>query len=187
MAVGAASRRRYMGPLLCINLVMHAAVLGIAGWSINKFIDRETHRHLGGNTATGYLLVFSLMAGVVGACSVLPGLLHVRTPCRGESLATAASTGLVSWALTALAFGLACKHVTLGNRGRRLRTLEAFITISALTQLLYLILLHAGTLSSVFGPGSRNHDHSQGCCEIRREELDRSHKQAVPEFPSSDA
>uniref|UniRef100_A0ACD5YYJ4 Uncharacterized protein n=1 Tax=Avena sativa TaxID=4498 RepID=A0ACD5YYJ4_AVESA len=105
MAVGAASRR-YMGPLLCINLVMHAAVLGIAGWSINKFIDRETHRHLGGNTATGYLLVFSLMAGVVGACSVLPGLLHVRAPCRGESLATAASTGLVSWALTALAFGL---------------------------------------------------------------------------------
>ncbi|KAK1619571.1 hypothetical protein QYE76_025088 [Lolium multiflorum] len=186
MAVGAASRR-YMGPLLCINLVMHGAVLGIAGWSINKFIDRETHRHLGGNTATGYLLVFSLMAGVVGACSVLPGLLHVRAPWRGESLATAASTGLVSWALTALAFGLACKHVTLGNRGRRLRTLEAFITISALTQLLYLILLHAGTLTSVFGPGGRNHDHSQGCCEIRREELDRSHKQGAPEFPSSDA
>uniref|UniRef100_A0A453PHJ2 Uncharacterized protein n=1 Tax=Aegilops tauschii subsp. strangulata TaxID=200361 RepID=A0A453PHJ2_AEGTS len=43
MAVGAASRR-YIGPLLCINLVMHAAVLGIAGWSLNKFIDRETHR-----------------------------------------------------------------------------------------------------------------------------------------------
>ncbi|KAF7085711.1 hypothetical protein CFC21_089108, partial [Triticum aestivum] len=132
MAVGAASRR-YIGPLLCINLVMHAAVLGIAGWSLNKFIDRETHRHLGGNTATGYLLVFSLMAGVVGACSVLPALLHVRAPWHSESLAAAASTGLVSWALTALAFGfcstltlappvskiLACKHITLGNRGRR--------------------------------------------------------------------
>ncbi|CAM0944367.1 unnamed protein product [Alopecurus aequalis] len=185
MAVGAASRR-YMGPLLCINLVMHAAVLGIAGWSINKFIDRETHRHLGGNTATGYLLVFSLMAGVVGACSVLPGLLHVRAPWRRESLATAASTGLVSWALSALAFGLASKHITLGNRGRRLRTLEAFITISTLTQLLYLILLHAGTLSSVFGPGGRDHDHER-CCEIPREELETDHKQAAPEFPSSDA
>uniref|UniRef100_A0ACD5ZE61 Uncharacterized protein n=1 Tax=Avena sativa TaxID=4498 RepID=A0ACD5ZE61_AVESA len=126
------------------------------------------------------------MAGVVGACSVLPGLLHVRAPCRGESLATAASTGLVSWALTALAFGLACKHITLGNRGRRLRTLEAFITISTLTQLLYLMLLHAGTLSSVFGPGSRNHDHLR-CGEITLEELETSQKQAAPEFPSSDA
>jgi hypothetical protein len=104
MAAGTACRR-YIGPLLCVNLVMHAAVLGLAGWSLNKFIDGETHHHLGGNTSSGYLLVFSLMAGVVGVCSVLPRLLHVRA-WRGETLAAAASTGLVSWALTALSFGL---------------------------------------------------------------------------------
>lgn len=92
---------------------MHAAVLALAGWSLNKFIDRETHRHLGGNTSTGYLLVFSLMAGVVGACSVLAGLVHVRA-WRGESLAIAASTGLVSWALTALSFG--CYAIALLGR-----------------------------------------------------------------------
>ncbi|XP_044416765.1 membrane protein PM19L isoform X1 [Triticum aestivum] len=196
MAVGAASRR-YIGPLLCINLVMHAAVLGIAGWSLNKFIDRETHRHLGGNTATGYLLVFSLMAGVVGACSVLPALLHVRAPWHSESLAAAASTGLVSWALTALAFGfcptlappviLACKHITLGNRGRRLRTLEAFITISTLTQLFYLLLLHAGALSSVHGVGQACGNHGEACCrEIPRGELAADHKTAGG-VPSPDA
>ncbi|KAM3225289.1 hypothetical protein ACQJBY_058188 [Aegilops geniculata] len=187
MAVGAASRR-YIGPLLCINLVMHAAVLGIAGWSLNKFIDRETHRHLGGNTATGYLLVFSLMAGVVGACSVLPALLHVRAPWHGESLAAAASTGLVSWALTALAFGLACKHITLGNRGRRLqRTLEAFITISTLTQLFYLLLLHAGALSGVLGVGQACGSHGEACCrEIPRGELAADHKTAGG-VPSPDA
>jgi hypothetical protein len=66
------------------------------------------------------------------------------------------------------------------------RTLEAFITISTLTQLLYLMLLHAGTLSSVFDPGSRNQDDAR-CCEIRREDIGTSHKQAVPEFPSRDA
>uniref|UniRef100_A0A453PHI9 Uncharacterized protein n=1 Tax=Aegilops tauschii subsp. strangulata TaxID=200361 RepID=A0A453PHI9_AEGTS len=83
------------------------------------------------NTATGYLLVFSLMAGVVGACSVLPALLHVRAPWHSESLAAAASTGLVSWALTALAFGLACKHITLGNRGRRLVRRQPMLVLHA--------------------------------------------------------
>lgn len=142
MAVGAASRR-YIGPLLCINLVMHAAVLGISGWSLNKFIDRETHRHLGGNTATGYLL-------------------------------------------TALAFGLACKHITLGNRGRRLRTLEAFITISTLTQLFYLLLLHAGALSGVLGVGQACGNQGETCCrEIARArgELGADHKKAGGDPP----
>uniref|UniRef100_J3LGR8 Uncharacterized protein n=2 Tax=Oryza brachyantha TaxID=4533 RepID=J3LGR8_ORYBR len=179
MAAGAASRR-YVGPLLCVNLVMHAAVLGLAGWSLNKFIDGETHRHLGGNTSTGYLLVFSLMAGVVGVCSVLPGFLHVRA-WRGETLAAAASTGLISWALTALSFGLAFKHITLGNRGRRLRTLEAFIAILTLTQLLYLILLHAGSLDcGMFSLRCRNCDddglRNLRCERIHREELDTSSK-----------
>ncbi|KAL6633600.1 hypothetical protein ACP70R_026271 [Stipagrostis hirtigluma subsp. patula] len=179
----AAAGRRYIGPLLCVNLVVHGAVLGLAGWSLNKFIDREAHRHLGGNTSTGYLLVFSLVAGVVGACSVLPGLVHVRA-WRGGSLASAVSTGLVSWALTALAFGLACKHITLGNRGRRLRTLEAFITISTLTQLLYLILLHAGALSTVSGGRSRRDRDEPSHVGFSREELDGSRKAAgdLPPF-----
>uniref|UniRef100_A0A0D9YXU0 Uncharacterized protein n=1 Tax=Oryza glumipatula TaxID=40148 RepID=A0A0D9YXU0_9ORYZ len=181
MAAGTACRR-YIGPLLCVNLVMHAAVLGLAGWSLNKFIDGETHHHLGGNTSSGYLLVFSLMAGVVGVCSVLPGLLHVRA-WRGETLAAAASTGLVSWALTALSFGLACKHITLGNRGRRLTTLEAFIAILTLTQLLYLILLHTGSLGSsmTLGLSRRNCDDDEElrCDEIPREELYTNKKSAI--------
>lgn len=52
MAAGTACRR-YIGPLLCVNLVMHAAVLGLAGWSLNKFIDGETH-HRTYQTATTY-------------------------------------------------------------------------------------------------------------------------------------
>ncbi|XP_010909782.1 membrane protein PM19L-like [Elaeis guineensis] len=155
MATGMAARG-FLGPLLSVNLAMYIVVLGLAGWSLDKFDDQEAHRHLGGNTSTSYLLIFSLTAGAMGSCSVLAGLLHIRA-WRSDSLASAVSSALVSSALTALSFGLACKHINLGNRGRRLRTLEAFIIILTFTPLLYLILLHAGIMSNRYGPGYRNY------------------------------
>ncbi|XP_072953731.1 membrane protein PM19L-like [Typha angustifolia] len=160
MAMGSGSRG-FMCPLLFVNFVMYVTVLGLAGWALDKYIDCETRQHLRGNSSTGYLVIFSLIAGAVGACSVLAGLLHVRT-WRSESLASAISSGLVSWALTALSFGLACKQINLGSRGRNLRTMEAFIIILTFTQLLYLILLHAGIMSSRYGPGYRNYDADYG-------------------------
>ncbi|KAL6912183.1 hypothetical protein ACP4OV_000988 [Aristida adscensionis] len=175
MAPTAASRR-YIGLLLCVNLVVHGTVLGLAGWSLNKFIDREEHRHLGGNTSTGHLLVFSLVAGVVGACSVLPGLLHARawrdapspppSP-PGSSPGRSPPSPSASRAST-----------SLSGTGGGVWTLEAFITISTVTQLLYLILLHTGALTAVVaaGPSCRNRDD---CCRggIGREELDRNRSQ----------
>lgn len=59
---------------------------------------------LGGNTSTGFLLIFALMAGAVGVCSVLTGMLHLKA-WRSDSLAGALSSALVSWALTALSCG----------------------------------------------------------------------------------
>ncbi|KAJ6807591.1 uncharacterized protein M6B38_169135 [Iris pallida] len=144
--------RHFVGPLLLVNLVMYAVVLGLAGWSIDKYIDNETHPYLGGNTSTIYLLIFSLLAGAVGTCSSLAGFQHLRA-WRGDGLASAHSSALISWAITALAFSLACKQIHLGNRGRRLRTLEAFVVILTLTQLIYLILLHYGVVSSRSDPG----------------------------------
>ncbi|KAA8547816.1 hypothetical protein F0562_004245 [Nyssa sinensis] len=91
-------------------------------------------------------------SGVMGACSVLAGLMHLRA-WRSDSLAIAASSGIISWSITALAFGLVCKEIILGgHRGKRLQTLEAFISISAVSQLMYLVILHAGIFSSRFGP-----------------------------------
>ncbi|XP_020083309.1 uncharacterized protein LOC109706748 [Ananas comosus] len=153
--------RGSMGPLLLVNLVMYVLVLALAGWSLDKYIDRQTHRHLGGNMSTEYLLIFALLAGAVGACSVLAGTMHLRA-WRSDSLASAVSAGLVSWALTALSFGLACKQIILGNRGRRLRTLEAFIVILTFTQLLCLMLLCAGAVSSSYGPSCRNSGGGSG-------------------------
>lgn len=58
----------------------------------------------------------------------------------------------------------ACKEITLkGHRGWRLKVVEAFIIILTLTELLYLLLIHAGMMSSRYGPGYRdNRDTGYG-------------------------
>ncbi|KAH6784620.1 hypothetical protein C2S52_009579 [Perilla frutescens var. hirtella] len=107
---------------------------------------------LGGNPSTVFLLVYALIAGVIGACSVILGYAHLHI-WTNVSLATATTSAMYSWALTALAFGLVCKQISLGgHRGKRLQTLEAFIAISGVSQLLYLLLLHAGMFSRGCGP-----------------------------------
>lgn len=49
-----------------------------------------------------------------------------------------------------------------GYRGWRLRMVEAFIIILTFTQLLYVLLLHAGMFSSKYGPGYRDTDYGAG-------------------------
>nr|CAD1826479.1 unnamed protein product [Ananas comosus var. bracteatus] len=235
--------RGSMGPLLLVNLVMYVLVLALAGWSLDKYIDRQTHRRkcsinsargsqlnelqqfslnfvccadLGGNMSTEYLLIFALLAGAVGACSVLAGTMHLRA-WRSDSLASAVSAGLVSWALTALSFGCVANISLLSvptalnsdentNHRPRMqadhsgesraasgkanhaiffffrnlvdqillnkshqykqlfsqRTLEAFIVILTFTQLLCLMLLCAGAVSSSYGPSCRNSGGGSG-------------------------
>lgn len=56
---------------------------------------------------------------------------------------------------------LACKEINMGGyRGWRLKVLEAFVIILMFTQLLYLLMLHAGVFSSKYGPGYRDTDHA---------------------------
>jgi hypothetical protein len=58
---------------------------------------------------------------------------------------------------------LACKEMDIGGyRGWRLKVLEAFIIILTFTQLLYVLLLHAGMFSSKYGPGYRDREHAMG-------------------------
>lgn len=58
---------------------------------------------------------------------------------------------------------LACKQIHIGgHRGWRLRMVEAFIIILTFTQLLYLLLIHAGLYSSRYGPGYRDTDYAVG-------------------------
>ncbi|KAK6125462.1 hypothetical protein DH2020_040795 [Rehmannia glutinosa] len=150
--------RRLMGPLLAVNSVVYLILVGLAGWSLDKYIDgHQNHPHLGGNPSTIFLLIYALIAGVIGACSVFLGFAHLHV-WNNVSLASATTSAVISWGVTALAFGgfwyrLVCKQITMGgHRGKRLQTLEAFIAISGVSQLLYLLLLHASMFSSSYGP-----------------------------------
>ncbi|XP_078182474.1 AWPM-19-like family protein [Carex rostrata] len=155
--------RNAIAPLLVLNLIMYIVVIGFASWCLNHFINGTTNRPgFAPNGATFYFLVFAILAGVVGAVSKLAGIHHVRVY-RHESLATSAAVALITWAITALAFGLACKEISVSDgRGWRLRVLEAFIIILTFTQLLYVLLLHAGLFSDRFGPAYRDPDYGVG-------------------------
>ncbi|KAL5542444.1 hypothetical protein UlMin_010154 [Ulmus minor] len=155
--------RNVAAPLLFLNLIMYLIVVGFASWCLNRYINGQTHHpSFGGNGATMFFLIFSIMAGVVGIASKFAGGNHIRA-WRNDSLAAAAASSLVAWALTALAFGLACKEINIGgHRGWRLRVLEAFIIILTFTQLLYVLLIHAGVFSSRYGPGYRESDYGVG-------------------------
>lgn len=59
-----------------------------------------------GNAATGFFVVFSLIAGVVGAASAINGINHIRSS-RKESSSSAQSSAIIAWTLTLLAMGLA--------------------------------------------------------------------------------
>ncbi|KAH9603464.1 hypothetical protein KSS87_023915 [Heliosperma pusillum] len=142
-----------MGPLLLVDMVVYLIILGLASWSLNKYIDgQQSHPHLGGNSATNYMLLIALLAGTTGAVSMIVGLAHFLS-WTVSSMAAAISTAAISWAFTALAFGLAWKEIKLGGRrGKRLQTLEVLIIISTLIHLLYILLLHAGHFNHKYGP-----------------------------------
>ncbi|GFP84417.1 hypothetical protein PHJA_000585500 [Phtheirospermum japonicum] len=97
--------RRLMGPLLAVNSVVYLILVGLAGWSLDKYIDgHQDHPHLGGNPSTIFLLIYALIAGVIGACSVFLGFAHLRA-WNNVSLASATTAATISCALTGLAFG----------------------------------------------------------------------------------
>ncbi|KAK8934677.1 hypothetical protein KSP39_PZI014542 [Platanthera zijinensis] len=136
--------KNLFAPLLFLNLAMYIVVVGFASWCLDHFITGDTNPGVGGNGATFFFVIISILAGVVGVASLLAGAHHVHAS-RNESLGSAASSAVIAWAITALAFGLACKEIDLGGeRGWRLKTLEAFVIILTFTQLLYVWAIHVG-------------------------------------------
>jgi len=145
------------GLMLVLNLCMYLIVCGTAGWAINEAIERNIITSVEiplpnpfwpvyfpmGNAATGFMIIFALIAGVVGAGSCLSGLHHVML-WTDHSLASAASAAMTAWALTLLAMGLACKEIHLHGRNSRLKTVESFVIILSGTQFFYIVLIHSG-------------------------------------------
>ncbi|PSS28985.1 Histone-lysine N-methyltransferase lin-59 [Actinidia chinensis var. chinensis] len=144
--------------LLVLNFCMFAVVLGIGGWAMNRAIDHgfiigpgfDLPAHFSpiyfpmGNAATGFFVLFALIAGVVGVASVISGLNHVRF-WNIDSLPSATSTAAIAWSLTLLAMGFASKEIELEIRNAKLRTMEAFLIILSFTQLLYIAVIHGAS------------------------------------------
>ncbi|KAL1218785.1 Membrane protein PM19L [Cardamine amara subsp. amara] len=141
--------------LLVLNFCMYVIVLGIAGWAMNRAIDHgfEVGANLNlpahfspiyfpmGNAATGFFVIFALLAGVVGAASTISGLSHIRSWTVG-SLPATATAATIAWTLTVLAMGFAWKEIELQGRNAKLRTMEAFLIILSVTQLVYIAVVH---------------------------------------------
>jgi len=137
--------RGLTAPLAVLNFILYFISACLAGSVLNHNLDNGGGGY--GNSVTSFFLTVALIASVVGMASTLAGAHHL-TLWRTETLAAAAATALIAWLLTLLAMGVACKEIhTGGYRPKRLKTLEAFMIILALLELLYLLATHAGAVT----------------------------------------
>ncbi|KAJ1281787.1 hypothetical protein BS78_03G000600 [Paspalum vaginatum] len=144
--------------LLLLNLCMYMILAILSGWALNVAIERgfiigpelrlPAHFHPIffpiGNFATGFFVLFSLIAGVVGIASAIVGFTHLRF-WSYRSLQPAASFGLIAWALTVLAMGLACQEISFDRRNAKLGTMETFTVVLTVTQFFYVLAIHGGS------------------------------------------
>ncbi|KAF5752318.1 hypothetical protein HS088_TW01G00226 [Tripterygium wilfordii] len=143
--------------ILLLNLGLYTIITIIAAWAVNHGIQRSRESASGlsvplqifpiyfpfGNMATGFFVIFSLLAGVVGMGTSLIGLQHVKQWDISGIYAVAASS-MMSWSLTLLAMGFACKEINLGYRDSNLRTLEVVTIIAGATHMIGTGAIHAG-------------------------------------------
>ncbi|KAF8087963.1 hypothetical protein N665_0558s0014 [Sinapis alba] len=162
MASGGSKSAAFM--LLLLNLGLYFVVTVIASWAVNHGIERarESASVLSlpakifpiyfpvGNMATGFFVIFSLIAGVVGMATSLTGIMNVLE-WDSPNLHSAAASSLISWSLTLLAMGLACKEINIGWTEANLRTLEVMTIIVSGTQLLCTGAIHVGVGETVAG------------------------------------
>ncbi|KAM7462987.1 hypothetical protein LguiA_031108 [Lonicera macranthoides] len=148
--------------LLTLNLVLYFIVAVIASWAVNHALEK-THEAASvleiparifpiffpfGNMATGYFIIFSLIAGAVGFITSLTGITNV-IQWNVPNLHAAASSSLTTWALTLLAMGLACKEINIGWTETHLRAMEIIMIVLSGTQLFCTGAIHAGVQDAV--------------------------------------
>ncbi|RAL44295.1 unnamed protein product [Cuscuta campestris] len=153
-----ASTKTASSVLLIANAILYFIVIVIASWAVNHGIARS-YRTASvmsmpakifpiyfpfGNMATGFVVIYSLIAGVVGFITSVAAFLNL-TGAQWDSpnLHSAAASSLVSWLLTLLAMGVACKEISLGWTDSNLRTLEIILIILSGTQLFCTGAIHA--------------------------------------------
>ncbi|CAO2823452.1 unnamed protein product [Amaranthus hypochondriacus] len=140
--------------LLFLNFCMYVVLLGIGGWAMNRAIEHgfiigpgfELPAHFSPiyfpmkNAATGFFVMFSLIAGVVGGASCISGFVYLRS-WDAVSKPAAVAVATIAWTLTLLAMGFGCKEIELEYRNAKLVAMEAFSIILSVTQFLYIVVI----------------------------------------------
>ncbi|CAI0559987.1 unnamed protein product [Linum tenue] len=138
-------------------MLLYFIIIVIASWAINHAILRTKMAASVlsiparifpiffpmGNMATGFFVVISLLAGIVGITTSLTGIQNVMVS-NAANLHAAASSSLTSLALTLLAMGYAFCCCFFQCQNCKQRTLEVITIVVSATQLLCTGALHAG-------------------------------------------
>lgn len=137
--------RMLTAPFLLFNLACAIIILGLAGRVLDRSISGDTGAlsGFGGNGATPFLVLFSLIAGAVAIASYIMALHHLRVWDAHNGAASQAAAW-IAWLLLIIAFCLAWKEIHLGKRGVKLRVLEAFVIMLTVTHFIYTLILHIG-------------------------------------------
>ncbi|KAI3459333.1 hypothetical protein Pfo_015996 [Paulownia fortunei] len=160
MASGAGKSASFI--ILVVNLILYFIIISIAAWAVNHGIERshETASVLSlparifpiyfpfGNMATGFVVILSLIAGVVGFTTSITGIYNV-IQWNAPNLHAAAASSLVTWLLTLLAMGVACNEISIGWIESNLRVMEVALILVSGSQLLCTAAIHIGVADVV--------------------------------------
>nr|GEZ16524.1 membrane protein PM19L [Tanacetum cinerariifolium] len=103
-----------------------------------------------GNSATFFLLlvnlVLYLIITIIASWAINHGIddTHKKAQWKASNLYAASASALISWSLTLLAMGFACKEIDIGWSGSTLRALEVILIIVSGTQFLSMVTIQAG-------------------------------------------
>ncbi|CAK9321156.1 unnamed protein product [Citrullus colocynthis] len=140
--------------ILFFNFCICVVIFGIGGWVMNHTIDNGFVIGAGfevpdyfspiffqiGNSATGFFVIFALIAAVAVVASTISGSFYFRFP-DSNNLPPAASTAVIACFLTFLAMGFAWKEIALTVTSGHLIALEAFLIILSVTQFVYTAII----------------------------------------------
>ncbi|KAK4783025.1 hypothetical protein SAY86_007399 [Trapa natans] len=155
MASGAAKSTAFI--LLILNLFLYFIITVTAAWATKHAIEKthETAVVLRtparifpmyfpmGNMVTGYFVMLALLVGIVGMTTSATGIQDVTrgTP---SSFHAAAASSLITFFLSLLAMGFACKEINVSWTDSTLRFLEVITIIVTFLQLFCAGAIHAG-------------------------------------------
>lgn len=156
---GSAGRRGLLFPMAILLGLIYIVIACLSGYLFNRYVDAGLNQAaiLGVPTNHGddsfvanavvlYLILFTLIASMVGLASSIMGTYH-GARFRDHSASGAAAAHWIALLLNLLAFGIACKtlersHIGGGNIGRIVKTVASLQIIAGVLQLLYTIMHH---------------------------------------------